>query len=457
MSPLDEQWQRLRLGADREPFPDLPTRKERLRRLAHLLTSNEQAFCDAVNADYGYRSAKQTRFADITTTLKAIRHARLNLRYWMTPQRRSTDVNLAITGASTQIRYYPKGVVGIVSPWNFPLNLSLSPLASILAAGNRAFLKPSEITPATSSLLSELITETFDDSEVAVACGGVDVAERFVELPFNHLIYTGSTAVGRKIAERCASNLTPLTLELGGKCPVVVSDSADLKRVAQRLIFGKQFNAGQICIAPDRVLLPTSSLNALLKAIEGFEHTIAQTQAQGDHVEIVTDRHRARLDALVEDAERHHASVVTLGNNSVRLVINPMAGARILTEEIFGPVLLLQTTSNFADTLKALRQQSPPLAIYYFGSNRNEWQQLNEKCPAGALVHNDIIMQYANDDLPFGGVGDSGLGHYRGVFGFREFSNLRACYEAGLIDVSRLTSPPYPPLFHALNNLMRHL
>ena len=261
---LEQSFTELRLGYADEPYPELPRRLNALQRVRSLLLENEPALCEALSDDYGYRSAHQSSFAEITTTVKSANHAIKNLKFWMQPERRNTDLSLRMSGARSFTQAIPKGVVGIISPWNFPINLTLSPLVSVLAAGNRALIKPSEITPATSSLIAELIAQYFQPTEVAVVCGGVELAQTFIRLPFDHLIYTGGAAIAREIMRAAADNLVPLTLELGGKSPVVVSDSANLNVVAKRVAFGKYFNAGQICIAPDYIMIGSDKLEEFL-------------------------------------------------------------------------------------------------------------------------------------------------------------------------------------------------
>ncbi|MCB1667334.1 MAG: aldehyde dehydrogenase family protein [Pseudomonadales bacterium] len=460
---LEQSFTELRLGYADEPYPELPRRLNALQRVRSLLLENEPALCEALSDDYGYRSAHQSSFAEITTTVKSANHAIKNLKFWMQPERRNTDLSLRMSGARSFTQAIPKGVVGIISPWNFPINLTLSPLVSVLAAGNRALIKPSEITPATSSLIAELIAQYFQPTEVAVVCGGVELAQTFIRLPFDHLIYTGGAAIAREIMRAAADNLVPLTLELGGKSPVVVSDSANLNVVAKRVAFGKYFNAGQICIAPDYLMIGSDKLEEFLLLLMNAVHKADANTGSNtrDSVAIINEHHRQRLQNMVNQAEELGARIIHMGlkNSPYQLfvVIDPPEGSLINQQEIFGPVLTVKTVNCFEDQITYIRKQPNPLVIYYFGNNKDEFEQLSTQTRSGSLVKNDIIFQYANDDLPFGGVGSSGMGKYRGIDGFKEFSHNCAIFKSGFIDVSGLVTPPYPSWFKVVNNIMRKL
>ncbi|WP_269620252.1 aldehyde dehydrogenase family protein [Zhongshania sp. BJYM1] len=461
-SNLQRQLDILRGAYQLERFPSLSIRLDRLRRVKAMLSENESAWCEALSEDFGYRSVDQSSFADITTSIKSVNHALKNLKFWMKAERRTPDLSLRMSGAKTYVEAFPKGVVGIVSPWNFPINLALSPLVSVLAAGNRAFIKPSEATPATSALLETLIAKYFSDSEVSVACGDVDVAQAFVKLPFDHIIYTGGEVVARHIMRDAAENLVPLTLELGGKSPVIVSASADLKLTAKRIAFGKYFNAGQICIAPDYLLIAPERLDSFLSELKAAVETADSAQGSADSVSVVNERHRQRLNNLVLDGEKQGGRILTFSgvNQSayqLTVVIDPSDDASINCAEIFGPVLLIRTIGNLDEQIAYINQSSHPLVIYYFGRSEDEFRRVACETSSGGLVKNDVIFQYANDDLPFGGIGGSGMGKYRGEYGFKEFSNNRAVYKSGFIDVSGFVTPPYSDVFRMVNKLMRKI
>ncbi|MEX1666780.1 aldehyde dehydrogenase family protein [Zhongshania arctica] len=459
---LERQLDTLRSAYQLERFPSLAIRLDRLGRVKAMLSENETAWCEALSHDFGYRSVDQSSFADITTTIKSVNHALKNLKFWMKAERRTPDLSLRMSGAKTYVEAFPKGVVGIVSPWNFPINLALSPLVSVLAAGNRAFIKPSEATPATSALLESLIAKYFSEGEVSVACGDVDVAQAFVKLPFDHIIYTGGETVARHIMRDAADHLVPLTLELGGKSPVIVSNSADLTLTAKRVAFGKYFNAGQICIAPDYLLIAPDRLESFLAELKTAVEIIDSSQGSADSVAVVNDRHRQRLDNLVSEAESQGGRIIRFsGTNKsayqLSVLIDPSDDAGINCAEIFGPVLLIKTIGDLSEQITYINKSSHPLVIYYFGRSEAEFRRVACETSSGGLVKNDVIFQYANDDLPFGGVGGSGMGKYRGEYGFKEFSNNRAVYKSGFIDVSGFVTPPYSGMFRMVNKLMRKI
>lgn len=455
---LSIQFQALSRAVGDEVYPSLAVRRDRLARLEAMLRDKEALLCDAMNEDYGHRSKRQSAFADITTTLKSINHARRHLRFWMAKTPRQVDMSLRLTGARSYSEYVPKGVVGVVSPWNFPVNLTFSPVVSAFAAGNRVFIKPSEVTPATAEVIQTACGEYFQPDEMAVACGGVEVAKQFVELPFDHLIYTGGEVIAKSIMAAAANNLVPLTLELGGKSPVIIADDADLSQAAKKVAFGKIFNAGQICIAPDYLMLNPAQLEPFVSALEAALQHMASAH-DSDGVDVVNDRHRQRIDFLVDEARQAGADVRTVqcGTYRASIVINPDADMAICSQEIFGPVVVVRTCKSVTEQLAEIAARPHPLVAYYFGRSSAGFEHVARQIRCGALVKNDIIFQYANDDFPFGGVGASGMGKYRGIDGFKEFSNLRPVFKSGAIDTSSLVTPPYPRWFEAINNMMRKL
>ncbi len=466
-SPIDPSLQSafdaLRRGYNDERFPSLKVRVDRLSRLKALLVENETALCAALSEDFGYRSVDQSSFAEITTTIKSVNYALKNVKFWMQASRRTPDLSLRMSGAKTATQAFPKGVVGIVSPWNFPINLALSPLVSVLAAGNRALIKPSEFTPASSALLAALIAKYFEKTEVAVVCGEAELAQQFVTLPFDHLIYTGGETVARHIMAAAAVNLVPLTLELGGKSPVIVSESANLKKTAQRIAFGKYFNAGQICIAPDYLMIAPERLDEFLNCLKDAVAAMNANADSVDSVTVINDRHRQRLADLVTESAEQGARVESFGEESgaqpykLNVVIDAPESTKISCDEIFGPLLLIKTIGSLDAQLAEIRKGGHPLVIYYFGNNESEFNTVAEQTSSGALVKNEVIFQYANDDLPFGGVGRSGMGKYRGLDGFNEFSHTRAIFKSGWLDISGWVTPPYNPQFRMLNKIMRKI
>ncbi len=436
----------------------LAVRRNRIERAMKLLTDHAEPLCAAMAEDFGSRSVRQSMMTDIAGTVRFGKYCLKNLAGWAKPDRRRLDFPLPLLGAKAEVRYEAKGVVGIMSPWNFPVNLSFGPLMQVLAAGNRAMLKPSEFTERTSSLTAELVDKVFAPEEVAVVTGGPDVAQAFSELPFDHLVFTGSTATGRKVMEAAAKNLVPVTLELGGKSPVFVGRSADLRRAGERIAMGKMMNAGQICLAPDYLLVHESQEDAAIAAVElGVRDMYPTLLSNDDYASVVTDRHFERLQDMVEDARQKGAEVVevnpanedfTASNNRkmpLTILRNVTDDMRAMQEEIFGPVLPVKTYSRAEDAVDYVNGRDRPLGLYYFGSDRVEQEQVLTRTISGGVTVNDVVFHVSMDDLPFGGVGPSGIGSYHGPEGFREFSHARSIYTQPAIDIAKLAGfkPPY--------------
>jgi len=430
--------------------PDHATRDDRLARLDRMVESWQDRFVAAISEDFGNRPAVVTTLTDIVPVRAAIRHARRNLRAWMHPQR----VSLAWTGkpASAVILRQPLGVVGIVGPWNYPLNLVLSPLIGALAAGNRAMLKPSELTPAYSQALAQAIAETFAEDEVAVVTGGPDVAAAFTAAPFDHLVFTGSTNVGRKVAEAAAKNLTPVTLELGGKSPAILDLSAQFDKAVPRLVWGKLLNSGQTCVAPDYALVPRGRVQDFLAAVKAeVVRQYPGLPANADYTSIISPRHYARLIRLVEEARDKGAEVVELGgsHDPERRMFSPFAliGApdetAVMREEIFGPILPIVPYDTLDQAIDYINQRDRPLALYWFGEDKAAQERVLTGTIAGGVTVNDTILHLAQDDLPFGGVGASGYGAYHGEAGLLALSKEKPVLKQAAILGVKLLYPPY--------------
>lgn len=431
-------------------------RLDRLSRALDLLLTHRQRFCEAITADYGNRPAAVTLMMDVYPAVQALRHARRNLRRWMHPQAVSTGLPLGVPGTRSEILFQPLGVVGIISPWNFPVALSFGPLAAALAAGNRCLMKPSEITPATTSLMRELISKHFDASEVAVVSGGPEVAESFSRLPFDHLVFTGSTEVGRKVMGAAAQHLVPLTLELGGKCPVIVGRSADLNRTVDRVLLGKLANAGQVCLAPDHVFVPRERLEPWVRAAQSWmSRTYPAWATNPDYTSLVSARHAARARELLADAIAKGGRVIRLDEASSAsdderrlvptLILDPSEGMRVMQEEIFAPILPIVTYEQLEKPLSEINRRARPLALYYFGRDARELRQILERTVSGGVTVNDVAAHFMVQSLPFGGVGASGMGAYHGEQGFRQFSHARAVFRQTRLDLAGLIGlrPPY--------------
>ena len=436
----------------------LDVRRDRVRRAIALLKDNGDALCKAMSADFGNRSAHQSMITDIGGTVNFGKYCLKHIDKWARSEKRHVQFPLGLLGARAELRYEPKGVIGILSPWNFPVNLSFGPLMQVLAAGNRAMIKPSEFTEKTSELSAELCGKYFEEDEVAFVTGGPEVAHAFSSLPFDHLVFTGSTATGRKVMEAAAKNLCPVTLELGGKSPVVLGRSANLEQAGERIAMGKMMNAGQICLAPDYMYVPEDKEDAAIAAVELGVHKMYPTLlANEDYASVVTDRHFDRLQGLVEDARRKGAEVIEVnpgkedftGTNARKMPLTILRKVtddmQAMQEEIFGPVLPVKTYRDVGEAIDYVNGCDRPLGLYYFGQDSGEREQVLTRTISGGVTVNDVIFHVSMEDLPFGGVGPSGIGSYHGVEGFREFSHARSVYTQPKVDVAKLggLKPPY--------------
>lgn len=458
--------QRQAFRADMNPSREI--RLDRLARLERLLDADaEREFADCIAQDFGNRSRIETALAETIFTRAAIRQARRRLGAWMKPRRVPTALTYR-PGRSLLLRQ-PLGVVGIISPWNYPLQLALAPLVGVLAAGNRAMLKPSELTPRLSDALQRRVAAAFAEDEVAVVIGDAEAGKAFSALPFDHLVFTGSTAVGRLVAQAAAKNLTPVTLELGGKSPAIVDASADLARTAERLVFGKLLNAGQTCIAPDYVLTPRARRDALVEALRAAAARMYPTiQGNPDYTSIVSERHYRRLRELVDDARARGAGVVELApagespdpaarRLAPTLLLDVDDSMRVMQEEIFGPLLPIVAADTTAAAIAHVNARDRPLALYWFGEDRAARDAVLNGTIAGGVTINDTLMHIAQEALPFGGVGPSGQGHYHGEFGFRQFSKEKPVFVQSRLSGVRFLYPPYGSFTQKMLKLLAKL
>jgi coniferyl-aldehyde dehydrogenase len=439
------------------PPADARLRRDRLERLRAVVAGNEAAFAKAISDDFGVRSRTETELLEIVPTMSAIRHARKNVARWMRPERRRVDP--LFQPASAHVRFEPLGVVGIISPWNYPLQLALSPLVDAIAAGNRAMVKPSELTPAFSELLRSAIAERFDESEVAVVTGGVEVGEVFAGMRFDHLLFTGSTAIGRKVYQAAAANLVPVTLELGGKSPVVVCPDYDLAKAARSVAFGKFVNSGQTCIAPDYVLVPEGKARAFAEAVMAQVRRSYPTIARNDDYSgLISERHRRRLADAIESARTAGATVLAHEDDGARaegkigptLVIGAPVDSLFLTEEIFGPVLPILPYRDLEEAVAFIAARDRPLALYCFSNRGADRERVLGGAMSGGVTLNGTLLHVAQEHLPFGGVGPSGIGAYHGREGFRRFSHARAVHKVGFVNVFEKLGPPWGKMAQAL-------
>ena len=444
----------------RDGAPSAAQRIERIDRAIKLLIDNAGAIADALNQDFGSRSKEATAFTDVAASIGPLKHARAHLTKWMAPEKRKpTPAILGLFGAKAEIRYQPKGVVGIISPWNFPVNLTFAPLAGVLAAGNRAMIKPSEFTPATSELMAVMFAGAFSDEEIAVVTGGPEVGQAFAGLAFDHLIFTGATNIARHVMRAAADNLVPLTLELGGKSPVILGKSADIAVASARIMNGKTLNAGQICLAPDYVLTPRESLEPFVAGAQASVAKMFPTLKDNpDYTAIVAQRHYDRIKNYVDDARAKGARIVELkpdGEDLTQqehrkiaptLIIDPTDDMLVMQEEIFGPVLPVKTYGAIDEAIAYVNKGDRPLGLYYFGTDEAEREKVLNATTAGGVTINDVVFHVAQENLPFGGVGPSGMGSYHGVDGFREFSHAKSIYTQIKADKPlQQMRPPYGP------------
>ena len=454
-----------RSAFEAERYPSVATRRDRLERLRRIVTQDESRFVAAIERDFGHRSAHETRLAELYIVGAEARHAIRRLSRWMKPRRVATPWHLL--PASARIMHQPVGVVGIISPWNYPVQLALAPAVAAIAAGNRVMLKPSELTPATSSLLAELVSASFREDEFAVVEGDADIGQAFSALAFDHLFFTGSTAVGRKVAQAAAANLTPVTLELGGKSPAVFDATADFASSVPRLMVGKLLNAGQTCIAPDYALVPAARLDEFIAAATATVHDLyPQVSTNPDYTSIVNARHFARLTGLLDDARSKGARIMPLGEAGARTDATPrrlvptlVAGVTddmaIMREEIFGPLLPIETYSTPDDAIAKINARPHPLALYWFGADRRHCERMLRQTLAGGVTVNDTLWHFAHEGLPFGGVGASGSGQYHGEHGFVTFSKAKPVYAQSRFAPTRLLYPPYGRVFERVLALLK--
>ncbi len=407
-----------KLNKLKQPFlknfnPDLNVRIDRIKRIQTLVEENIDAFHDALRSDFGTRHEQLSLMADTMPVINNAKDALKNIKRWVKPDKRKPNFPLGLLGAKAYVQFQPYGVVGVISPWNFPLTLSIAPLIEIFAAGNNAMMKLSEFVPATSELTEELINKFFSDEEVVIVNGGPQTSQDFAGLPFDHLLFTGSTNVAKKVASEAASNLVPLTLELGGKSPVIVGPNAKMKKSVDKIMMGKLLNGGQICISPDYVMVPedAESKGATIVEINPANEDLSQ--------------------------QEHHKILPTL-------VLNPTDDMKIMQEEIFGPLLPVKTYKSFDETIEFINKNPKALAIYYFGDDKKEIDTVLNNTSSGQAVINDVLFQFSMHDLPFGGVGPSGMGSYHGYDGFKNFSHKRSVLKGqNILDAGKMITAPF--------------
>jgi len=444
-----------------EGIPSEKTRADRIDRAIALLVDHKQELRDATCEDFGHRSKDSTDFADIMASISALKFTKKHMGKWMQAEKRSPQFPLGWLGAKAEIRHTPKGTVGIVAPWNFPIGMVFAPLACVLGAGNRTMIKPSEFTEGTSELMAELIAKYFAPEEIAVFTGGPEVGGAFTSLPLDHIIFTGATSIARHVMRAASENLVPVTLELGGKSPAIIGKYADMDRTAKRIMAGKMLNAGQICLAPDYAMTPDDSVGKFVdhakKAAADMYPTLKDND---DYTSVINQRHYDRLNGYLEDAKSKGAELVEInpaGENFSQqphrkmapvLVLNPTDDMDVMQDEVFGPILPVKSYGHINEAIAYVNKNPHPLGLYYFGNDKDEADTVINSTRSGGVTVNDVIFHVAQEDLPFGGVGPSGMGHYHGYDGFREMSHQKSVYKQLKNEkVLGMLRPPYGETF----------
>jgi coniferyl-aldehyde dehydrogenase len=430
------------------PMPPAAQRQQWLKALREVLSDERQALIDAISQDFSHRSADETLLAELMPSLHGIHYASKHLKGWMKPSRRK--VGLAFQPASAKVIYQPLGVVGVIVPWNYPLYLAIGPLVGALSAGNRVMLKLSESTPATGQLLKALLARVFPEDLVCVVLGEAEIGMAFSRLRFDHLLFTGATSIGKQVMRAAAEHLTPVTLELGGKSPTIVSADVPLKDAAERIAFGKTLNAGQTCVAPDYVLVPEDRVGAFVEAyrqaVRGFYPKLADNP---DYTAIINDRHISRLNGYLSDATSKGALLIPLFDQGQgrrmghSLLLNVNDEMTVMQDEIFGPVLPIVPYTGLDQAFAYINQRPRPLALYFFGYDKGEQNRVLNETHSGGVCLNDTLLHVAQDDLPFGGIGASGMGHYHGNEGFLTFSKAKGVLTKQRLNAAKLIYPPY--------------
>ena len=432
-------------------------RIDRIDRAINILEKHGSRFGDAMAADFGHRSRDLSKQTDINGSIEPLKYAKKHLRNWMKPERRKVMFPLGLLGARARLEFQPLGVVGCISPWNFPVQLTFGPLAGILAAGNRAMIKPSEFTVETSELMKNVFAEEFDEEEVAMFTGGPEVGSAFSRLPFDHLIFTGAMSVAKHVMKAAAENLVPVTLELGGKSPVIIGRSADLKLAANNIMAGKTMNAGQICLSPDYVYLPEESRDEFVEhARSCIARMFPTIKDNPDYTSIVNAHHFERLQGYLEDASAKGAKLVELNPAAEdfsqqehrrippTLALDTSEDMQLMQDEIFGPILPVRQYNELSEALDHVSSKDRPLGLYYFGADKAEETRVLTQTTSGGVTINDVIMHVGQEDLPFGGVGPSGMGSYHGHDGFKNFSHSKSIFTTSKV-ISKLAATMRPP------------
>jgi coniferyl-aldehyde dehydrogenase len=457
---LEQLFAKQKRAYAKQPYVELASRKQDLANLKQAVLRYQDKIIVAMNEDFGCRSSDDTKLGDVLATIMGINYASKNLKKWLKPSKR--HVGLLFQPAKAYVMYQPLGVIGIVTPWNYPLFLSIGPLTLALAAGNRAMIKMSEFTPATNKVISEMIASVFSQDQVVVIDGGPTVAARFSEQAFDHLLFTGSTRVGKMVMAAAAKNLTPVTLELGGKSPTIIADDIAIDDAVSRFILAKTLNAGQTCVAPDYILCPENKIAELISECKKqFVSMYPKFSENGDYGSIINQQQFQRLQAWLEDAKAKGAQIDYLAEfNSeqtkqprkmpLTLVTNVNDEMQLMQDEIFGPLLPIIGYKSLREAITYINERPRPLALYLCSHDQQTQQTILQQTHAGGVCINDAAIQVAQDDMPFGGIGPSGMGHYHGHEGFLTFSKAKSVLIKGKMNTSKMAFPPYGKLVHKL-------
>ena len=453
-----------------EGAPSIKLRIDRLNRLKTLIMENRYDLTDALNADFGNRSKNASLMTDAYSIIAEINTAIKNIKKWTKVEKRSSNFPMGLFGARSYVKYEPLGTIGMISPWNFPMNIAFGPLAAIFAAGNQVMHKPSELTPSSAALMKDLCDKAYDEVEFATFLGGPDVGESFTKLHFDHLLYTGSGNVGKHVMQSAAQNLVPVTLELGGKSPVVIGNSADMKISAKRIMFGKTLNAGQICLAPDYVMVHKDKKDEFIKeAKSAVADFFPQIKDNEDYTSIINERHFDRINHLLDDAKEKGAHVEQINPSNEdftqqefykippTIVTNVTDDMKIMSEEIFGPVLPVLEYENISEAIATVNSKDRPLGLYYFGTDKSEENNILNNTSSGGVTINNVVGHIQQNDLPFGGVGPSGMGRYHAQDGFKNFSNPRAVFKDIGFKLDKIFEGVRPPYKDGCEKLIKSL
>jgi len=439
-------------------YPSYHDRINDLKKLKALMINNQQALIDAMSQDFGHRSAEDTKIGDILTTVMGINYTIKKLKKWMKPEKK--HIGILFQPAKGEVVYQPKGVIGIIAPWNYPVFLAFGPLTAALAAGDTAMIKMSEYTPKTNDLLAKLVASAFPIEQVAIVCGEADMAAAFSNVAFDHLFFTGSTGVGKLVMQAAALNLVPVTLELGGKSPTIIDNDIDIKTAISRLILGKTLNSGQTCVAPDYIFCPQNKVAELIQAFQThYQSMYPKVQENNDSTCIINDAQKARIDSLLVNAKERGANIIPLLQESgktqsrkmpLTLLTNVNDDMAVMQEEIFGPLLPIIGYKDVSEAIDYINSKPRPLALYICSFNKSFQQQILLNTHAGGVCINEAAFHVAIDDLPFGGIGASGMGQYHGSEGFKTFSHGKSVLSRGRISLGSLLFPPFGKRIHQL-------